>query len=54
MSGLSVYIIQKISAALKRKNGTLTLDEIIEICRMYSSEIEYSDENVEKIVNAIM
>ena len=54
MSGLSVYIIQKISAALKHKNGTLTLDEIIEICRMYSSEIEYSDENVEKIVNAIM
>ena len=51
---VSVYIIHKIASALKSKNGSLTLDEIIEISRMYSSEIEYSDENVEKIVNAIM
>ena len=51
VSALSVYIIQKISAALKYKNGTLTLDEIIEISRMYSSEIEYSDENTEKMIN---
>ncbi len=49
-SAFSVYIIQKIASALKLKNGTLTLSDIVEICRMYSSEIEYSDENADKII----
>lgn len=50
---VSVCIIQKIAAAMKQKNGTLSLEEIIEIARMYSAEIEYSDENVEKIIDTI-
>ena len=49
----SVYIIQKICSALKAKNGTLSFAEIVDICRMYSSEIEYSDQNIEKIVSYI-
>ncbi len=31
--------------------GTLTLDDIVEYSRMYSSEMEYSSENVEKYLN---
>ena len=30
-----------------------TIDEIPEIARMFSCEIEYSDENIEKIIEAI-
>ncbi len=41
----SVYIIRKIAAALKAKKGTLTFDELCDLCRAYSSEIEYSDIN---------
>ncbi len=52
-SVFSVYIIRKICDALKCKNGVLTFPEILDICRMYSSEIEYSDENVERIIDAI-
>ncbi len=49
-STFSVYIIREIASALKVKNGTLNFLDIAEICRMYSSEIEYSDENVGKII----
>ena len=31
----------------------LTIDDIIEYCRLYSSEIEYSDENIEKIIECL-
>lgn len=50
---VSVYIMQRIAAAMKQKNGSLSLDDIIEIARMYSAEIEYSDENEEKIIDTI-
>ncbi len=46
----AVYIIRKICTALTLQNGVLTFAEIVDICRMYSSEIEYSDQNIEKIV----
>ncbi len=49
-SVFSVCIIQKIASALKHKNASLSLPELCEICRMYSSEIEYSDENKDKII----
>ena len=42
---LSCRIISKLCAAYRNKNGSLTLDDIIEIARLYSSEIEYSEEN---------
>ncbi len=45
----AVYIIRKICAAIKQKNGVLSFSDILNVCRMYSSEIEYSDENVEII-----
>ena len=36
-----------------KKYRKLTLDDIIEYSRMYSSEIEYSDENKEKIIDTL-
>lgn len=46
----SVCIVRKICSALKNEKGTLGFAELSEICRMYSSEIEYSDENTDKIL----
>ena len=52
-SAFSVYIIQKIASALKQKSGTLSFPQLAEISRMYSAEIEYSDENIERIIRFI-
>lgn len=49
----SVYIIRKIAAALKSEQKALSLSDIIDLCRMYSSEIEYSDENIGLIIRNI-
>jgi hypothetical protein len=35
------------------KYGNIQLEDIIEYARMYSSEIEYSDENIEKIIEEL-
>ena len=45
---LSFYVIRKIFSY-----GEETIDELIEICRMYSSEIEYSEENIECLLNKL-
>ncbi len=42
---LSYKIIRKIFSQGERR-----MDELCEICRMYSSEVEYSEENVEKLI----
>lgn len=52
-STFSVYIIQKICLAIKTENGSLSFSEILDVCRMYSAEIEYSDENIYVITNTI-
>ncbi len=52
-TAFSTYIIMKISAGLKAKTGALSLSDICEISRMYSSEIEYSDENIAIILEKI-
>ncbi len=41
---LSFYIIRKIFS-----QGEQTMVELVEICRMYSSEIEYSEDNMEAL-----
>jgi len=46
---LSVQIIRALCAC----KPTLQLDDMVEICRMYSSEIEYSDENVDALLSAL-
>lgn len=45
---LSFYIIREVF-----KRSEETMEELIEICRMYSSEIEYSEENVEAILTIL-
>ena len=40
-------------ARLCRLNGCTTLDELVELARLYSSEIEYSDENTCAILDKI-
>ena len=41
----SVKFIRSLCAFLKNKNGNIAFEEICDICRMYSSEIEYSEDN---------
>lgn len=52
-SAFSVYIIRKICSAIKAQKGSVSFAEIAEICRTYSAEIEYSDENIDMIIRTI-
>ena len=47
----SCLFIKQICAFHKKSCGSLSLDDIVEYSRMYSSEMEYSEENVEKYLN---
>lgn len=38
---------------VRTMNTSNTLDELIEICRLYSCEIEYSDENINKLLEEL-
>lgn len=46
--------IAALCAAHQTKNGACSLDDIVEIARMYSSEIEYSEENLQAILEELM
>ncbi len=48
---ISCYIIGALTEMNRDKVGTLTLEEMTEIVRMYSSEIEYSEENIESLLS---
>lgn len=43
----SYYIIRSLCAVHYIKTGKLDVDDIVEIARIYSSEIEYSEDNME-------
>lgn len=45
-AALAYRVIYSIGAAMLEKNGDFTFADHVELCRMFSSEIEYSDENV--------
>ena len=45
---LSTNIIRKLFSM-----GEQTEENLVEICRMYSSEIEYSEENIEKLLDEL-
>ncbi len=47
---LSAKTIGTICSVIEKENGTLTIDDIKEVCRLYSSEIEYSQENTESLL----
>lgn len=49
----SVFFISQICRYHVVKYGNLQFKDIVEYARMYSSEIEYSDENIEKIIEKL-
>ena len=46
---LSVCMIQGLFAFICSQEGNCNTERLIELCRLYSSEIEYSEENTEKL-----
>lgn len=49
----SYYIIRSICAVIYNRNQSLTVPEIAEIARIYSSEIEYSEDNMKAMLNIL-
>ena len=50
-SVLSTFIVYSISSAKKAQEGEFTMDDLVEIARLYSSEIEYSEENTDTLLS---
>ncbi len=50
---LSMRIIRYLGACRWKETGAFAKEEQIELCRMFSSEIEYSDENIDLIYDHI-
>lgn len=48
----SFYLIRSLCALQIKKFGNLTLEDIVQISRMYSAETEYSEENMETLLTA--
>ena len=46
---MSCYLIGAICSYHKEKDNGITIERMADICRMYSSEIEYSEDNIEKL-----
>ena len=51
---LFMYILEYLGASRLSENGSFTKEEQIELARMFSSEIEYSDENIERITDLLL
>ena len=47
---LGVYMIQGLFAFICDREKDYKTESLIELCRLYSSEIEYSEENTEKLI----
>lgn len=50
---VSGYLIGALWAQSAERNGKLTMDEMVEIARLYSSEIEYSEANTEALIHMV-
>lgn len=50
---LCVMMIDYVLSGLLKKQGVIDINDIIEISRLYSSEIEYSEENIKTILSAL-
>jgi len=51
-AAFAVHAVQMIRSLTTLKYGRYSLDALVETARMYSSEIEYSDENMQAILEA--
>lgn len=50
---VSYLIIENLCKMHIKNYNELTVNDMVEYCRLYSSEIEYSDENIEKIIDKL-
>lgn len=50
---LSVRVIYRLCQVHTVLHGGITLDDLVEIARQYSAEVEYSDENTEAVLDAV-
>lgn len=50
---LSFYIIRALCISQAKQSGGVTINDLIEIARLYSSEIEYSEENIETLLHML-
>ncbi len=50
---LSCEMIKNLCKMHILKYGNITLEDLVDYSRMYSSEIEYSDENIEKLIELL-
>jgi lysine-N-methylase len=50
---LSCEIIKNLCKMHICKYGNITFEDLVDYSRMYSSEIEYSDENIEKLIETL-
>ena len=50
---LSCKMIYWLCTLQYSKAGALSVDDIVKIARMYSSEIEYNDDNIDALLNAL-
>lgn len=46
-------LIRECCSAFLWQNGSIAFSDLAEICRMYSAEIEYSDQNVDRIMDRL-
>ncbi len=46
-------IIRALGATIYQKTGDFSLDSQVELCRLFSSEIEYSDENIYELYDIL-
>ncbi len=50
---LSYEMIQNLCKMHLKKYSEITFENLVDYCRMYSSEIEYSDENIDRLLEIV-
>ena len=50
---LSVHMIRNLCVLKYREGNSITIDYIVEVSRMYSSEIEYCENNIKKLLDIL-
>ena len=50
----SVQFLFALGALHEKKHGSFTVSDQIELCRLYSAEVEYSDDNLNALFDALM
>ena len=53
-SVLSVSVIRRLFSYLRERDGAETEEVLVELCRLYSSEIEYSEDNTEALMQTVL